>query len=119
MRDRQFWKRYHSAGMVGIVIFVCLVNWGIDEVCLSWLLTVVSFSVFTMILVLTHSINALGYLAKTAQGAELPVLGPSGLSLFGERARESQLVQHSTKGGEGPAERTVAKLQDHGRGWSE
>jgi hypothetical protein len=49
MRDNQLWKWYHSAGLVGLVVFVCLLNWLVNEVRTSWLLTLGALTAFTMV----------------------------------------------------------------------
>lgn len=49
MGDNKFWKLHHSIGIVGLVVFVCLVNWLVSEVRTSWLLTLGALIAFTMV----------------------------------------------------------------------
>jgi hypothetical protein len=49
MRDNKFWKLYHSMGTVCLIVFVCIVNWLVSEVRISWLLTLGGLITFTMV----------------------------------------------------------------------
>lgn len=49
MQNRRFWKWYHSGGVLALLIFVCTINWFVGGVRTSWLLTLCSLIVFTMV----------------------------------------------------------------------
>ena len=49
MKDNKFWKLYHSIGIVGLVLFACLVNWLVSEVRTSWFLTLGALIAFTTV----------------------------------------------------------------------